>query len=77
MANKSNRINVRLTSEDKEILEAAAKKARVSLSEFIINASLREAEENHANSDKKLDSGSVAIVAKKLWISIMQRKTMF
>lgn len=66
MANKSNRINVRLTSEDKEILEAAAKKARVSLSEFIINASLREAEENHANSDKKLESGSVAICSKEI-----------
>ena len=66
MANKNNRINVRLTDEDKVILEEAAKKARVSLSEFIINASLKEAVNNHAKKEKKLEFGSVAICSKEI-----------
>lgn len=66
MANKNNRINVRLTDEDKEILEEAAKKARVSLSEFIINASLKEAVDNQVKKEKKLEFGSVAICSKEI-----------
>lgn len=42
--NKSNRINIRLSNEDKELLEAAAKKNRQSLSSYIISAAIKQAD---------------------------------
>ena len=44
--NKSNRINIRLTDEDKKMLEAAAKRNRQSLSSYIISAAIKQADGN-------------------------------
>ena len=41
---KTNRINIRLSNEDKELLEAAAKKNRQSLSSYIISAAIKQAD---------------------------------
>ena len=40
---KTNRINIRLSNEDKELLEAAAKMNRQSLSSYIISAAIKQA----------------------------------
>ena len=44
--NKSNRINIRLTDEDKKMLEDAAKRNRQSLSSYIISAAIKQADGN-------------------------------
>ena len=41
---KTNRINIRLSEEDKKLLEAAAKKNRQSLSSYIISAAIKQAD---------------------------------
>ena len=41
---KTNRINIRLSEEDKKILELAAKKNRQSLSSYIISAAIKQAD---------------------------------
>ena len=41
---KTNRINIRLSEEDKKLLEVAAKKNRQSLSSYIISAAIKQAD---------------------------------
>lgn len=41
---KTNRINIRLSNEDKDLLEAAAKRNRLSLSSYIISAAIKQAD---------------------------------
>ena len=43
---KTNRINIRLSEEDKKILELAAKKNRQSLSSYIISAAIKQADKS-------------------------------
>ena len=62
---KTNRINIRLSNEDKELLEAAAKKNRQSLSSYIISAAIKQAdhgdyiEESNASPYKSICSKEI------------------
>lgn len=55
---KTNRINIRLSEEDKKILELAAKKNRQSLSSYIISAAIKQADKSDLSEEP--GSGSFA-----------------
>ncbi len=64
--NKAERFNIRVTNEEKTMVEQAARASRVSASQFILQAALRSAEEVLADQ-------AVFVLAPVQWEAFVER----